>query len=259
MPNRPSSLHPKFINQDSKMRSKGFNLGSRDDVVTFEAMLDSYSIQNLQMPLQHISLVEAYDYLQNRPDGSRVFAAVLDLRINLIFVFGDITSMGAIWNQLFSKGKLEGGSVLDSVIKFNGKMGMHRFNTSFVLRYRALWDKVMGLLLLMQAPQYYEQFMRAKSRKKEFIKIAKANNIGQEVFIEELVDLLTTFDDKFRTSEAHGTGVLRKYAFLMESMIENPQGELIGYWNKLNQFMANYGKIFKIDNVSTLVPNSIRI
>ncbi len=227
------------------MTSKAFSLGSRDEVVTFEVMLDSYSTQNFQMPLQHISLVEAYDFLQNRTDGGRVFAAVLDLRINLILVFSDITSMGAVWNKFFSKGKLEGGSVLDNAIKFNGKMDIHRFNTSFVLRYRALWDKVMGLLVLMDAPQYYDQFMKAGSRKKEFIKIAEAQKICEEVFIEELVDLLTTFDNKFRTSEAHGTGVLRKYSFLMESMIDNPQGDLVNYWNRLNQFIANYGKVFR--------------
>jgi hypothetical protein len=124
-------------------------------------------------------------------------------------------------------------------------MDIHRFNTSFVLRYRALWDKVMGLLVLMDAPQYYDQFMKAGSRKKEFIKIAKAQKICEEVFIDELVDLLTTFDNKFRTSEAHGAGVLRKYSFLMESMIDNPQGDLVNYWNRLNQFIANYGKVFR--------------
>lgn len=222
-----------------------FSLGTRDDIVTFEVMLDSYSTQNFQMPLQHISLVEAYDYLESRKDRSRVFAAVLDLRINLILVFSDITSMGAVWNRFFSKGRLEGGSVLDNAIKFNGKMDIHRFNTSFVLRYRALWDKLMGLMILMDAPQHYDKFIKANSRKKEFIKIAKAQKICEEAFIVQLVDLLTTFDNKFRTSEAHGTGVLRKYSFLMEPMIDNPQGDLVEYWNRLNQFIANYGKVFK--------------
>ena len=153
------------------MTSKAFILGSREEVVAFEMMLDSYSTQNFQTSLQHISLVEAYDYLKNRQDGSRVFAAILDLRISLILVFSDIVSMGAVWNRFFSKGKLEGGSVLDNTTKFNGKMDIHRFNTSFVLRYRALWDKVMGLLILMDAPLHYDQFMKAGSRKKEFIKI----------------------------------------------------------------------------------------
>lgn len=227
------------------MTSKAFSLSSREEVVAFEMMLDSYSTQNFQTQLQHISLVEAYDYLKNRQDGSRVFAAILDLRISLILVFSDIVSMGSVWNRFFSKGKLEGGSVLDNTTKFNGKMEIHRFNTSFVLRYRALWDKVMGLLILMDAPLHYDQFMKAGSRKKEFIKIARSQKICEEVFIEQIVDLLTTFDNRFRTSEAHGTGVLRKYSFLMESIIDNPQGDLINYWNRLNSFIADYGKLFK--------------
>ena len=213
-------------------------------MVAFQELLEGYSKTTFQAPLPHISLVDAYDYLQARADGGRVFTALLDLQINSLLVFADIHSMGATWNSLFSKGKLEGGSVLDSHIKFDGKMEIHRSNTSFVLRYRAIWDKIMGLMVLMHAPAQYENFMKAKSRKKEFIKIAMANGFADEVFLNNLGDLLTSFDNKFRTAEAHGSGVLRKYSFVMESLEKNPQIELVEYWNKVNQFLLNYGKIF---------------
>lgn len=226
------------------MTSNSFKLNSRQEVVNFQELLDGYATSTFQTPLKHISLVDAYDYLQKRPDGGKVFSALLDLQINFLLAFADITSMGSTWNRLFSKGKLEGGSILDNSLKFNGKMEIHRFNTSFVLRYRAIWDKIMGLLVLMHSPNEYEKFMKANSRKKEFIKIAKSNEFAQEIFLDELERLLTSFDNKFRTAEAHGSGVLRKYSFSMESMDKNPQIELVEYWNKVNQFLLNYGKIF---------------
>ncbi len=226
------------------MKSNTFKLNSREEVVNFQELLDGYAMLSFQMPLKHISLVDAFDYLQKRHDGGKVFSALLDLQINFLLAFADITSMGSTWNSLFSKGKLEGGSVLDNKLKFHGKMEIHRFNTSFVLRYRAIWDKIMGLLILMHSPNEYEKFMKASSRKKEFIKIAKLNKFTQEFFLDDLEKLLTDFDNKFRTAEAHGSGVLRKYSFMMESMDKNPQIELVEYWNKVNQFLLNYGKIF---------------
>lgn len=226
------------------MSSSVFTLNSREEVVSFQELLEGYSRTTFQTALPHISLVDAYDHLQTRSDGGRVFTALLDLQVNFLLVFADIYSMGATWNRLFSKGKLEGGSVLDSSNKFNGKMEIHRFNTSFVLRYRAIWDKIMGLLILMHDPARYDAFMKARSRKKEFIKIAKESKFASDIFLLELEQLLTTFDDKFRTAEAHGSGVLRKYSFVMESLEKNPQIELVEYWNKVNQFLLNYGKIF---------------
>lgn len=233
-----------------------FALNSREEVVAFQEMLEGYSKTAFQTPLPHISLIDAYDYLQARSDGGRVFTALLDLQINSLLVFADIYSMGATWNRLFSKGKLEGGSVLDSRIKFDGKMEIHRSNTSFVLRYRAIWDKIMGLMILMHTPVQYENFMKAKSRKKEFIKIAKASKFADEVFLNNLEELLTSFDNKFRTAEAHGSGVLRKYSFVMESLEKNPQIELVEYWNKVNQFLLNYGKIFTDSSKNALKANS---
>lgn len=237
------------------MSSNAFTLNSREEVNSFQELLEGYSRETFQTSLPHISLVDAYDYLHTQANGGRVFTALLDLQINFLMVFADIYSMGATWNRLFSKGKLEGGSVLDSSVKFNGKMEIHRANTSFVLRYRAIWDKIMGLLILMHAPTQYEKFIGAKSRKKEFVKIAKATKFADDIFLGTLEELLTNFDDRFRTAEAHGSGVLRKYSFAMESLEKNPQIELVEYWNKVNQFLLNYGKIFTNYSKNTLKEN----
>jgi hypothetical protein len=226
------------------MATETFTLNSREEVTRFEELLESYSTARAQFPLKHISLTNAYDQLQSREDGGRVFSALLDIQITFLLLHLDSHAVGATWNALFSKGKLEGGSVLDSPAKFFGKMDIHRFNTSYVLRYRAIWDKLMGLIILIYAPAEYDSFSNAKSKKRTFTKIAEKYTFAESQFLVNLNDLLTRFDDTFRTSEAHGTGVLRKYSFTMESMADNPQVELLGFWNAVNGFIAELGKMF---------------
>jgi hypothetical protein len=226
------------------MTAETFTLKSREEVARFEELLDSYVVARAQFSLKHISLTDAYDNLQGDLNGGRIFSALLDIQINFLLLYLDSNSVGATWNGYFSKGKFEGGSVLDSQAKFFGKMDIHRFNTAYVLRYRALWDKLMGLIVLMKAPNDYELFIGAKSRKKTFAKLAEKYKFAKPEFIAKLNDLLSRFDNTFRTSEAHGTGVLRKYSFTMESMAENPQIELIDFWNAMNGFLAEFGKQF---------------
>lgn len=226
------------------MIAETFTLNSRDEVVQFEELLDSYVAANAQFALKHISLSKAYDQLQAREDGGRIFTALLDIQINFCLLYLDSNAVGATWNNLFSKGKLEGGSVLDLPEKFFGKMDIHRFNTAYVLRYRAIWDKLMGFIILFYAPQEYGSFSSAKSKKRTFAKLAGKHKFAEPELITYLQDLLTRFDNTFRTSEAHGTGTLRKYSFTMESMSENPQIELIGFWNALNIFIVTIGELF---------------
>lgn len=234
------------------MEIETFSLSSREQVEQFESLFDKYLAQRGQFSLKHLSLLEAYDQLQSRDDGGRVFSALLDLQINFSLLYLDSHAVGATWNNYFSKGKLEGGSILDSEEKFFGKMDVHRFNSSYVLRYRALWDKIMGLLVLIIVPHEYERYVSAKSRKKMFRKIALESNLLPEEAVKSLEELLMKFDNSFRTAEAHGTGSLRKYSFTMESMDKNPQIELIGYWNVVNGFIAEFGKLFPRQNANSV-------
>lgn len=230
------------------MEFESFSLKNREEVESFENLLAQYTKTRGQLSLSHISLTSVYDALQEREDGGKVFTAILDIQINFMLLYCDSHSVGATWNQLFSKGKFEGGSVLDNPVKFFGKMDIHRFNTSYILRYRALWDKLMGFLILLFVPNEYDRFCKSKSKKKSFKKIAHGVPQLTDEFVLSLENMLQKFDNEFRTAEAHGTGVLRKYSFTMESMHQNPQIELVGYWNMLNDFIAKIGGMFKQNN-----------
>jgi hypothetical protein len=224
---------------------ENFRLDSRDDVVKFEELADVYAKRKAQFPIKHLSLSAFFDYCQQRDDGRRLFSAMLDIFINFLLLYCDFHEVGATWNENFSKGKLEGGSILDSEAKFLGKMDVHRFNSSFILRYRALWDKLMGLMIMLKAPNQYEKYSSASSRKAKFAKIAVEEKIMSQEDVSSISNLLEEFDNEFRTAEAHGTGALRKWTLSMESMTENPSIKIIGYWKEINRFMSDLGKTFQ--------------
>ena len=225
---------------------------SRDEVALFEEYFDKYLSVRTQSPIERISLTEAYDRLQTRKDGGRIFSALLDIHVNFLFLYLDVHSVGATWDQLLAKGKLEGGSLFDSKTRFYGKMEIHRFTTAYVLRYRALWDKLLGLMVLLFVPDEYEAFTNAKSKRLRFQKLAEKHQIAEEQFLKKLNDMLTSFDNAFPI-ERQGEEAFSDYSIVIESLDHNPQIELMKFWNAANGFISKFGKIFsKLPNPAAI-------
>jgi len=220
------------------MEFETFSLKTREEVKQFDSMLADYSLSTSNGGYGALDLngylLDTYDHLQPREDGGRIFAAYLDIILNCYLINFDLIQVGTIWNQNFSKGKLQGGSVLDSEAKFFGKMDLLRNYTSYVFRYRAVWDKIMGLCVLLQMPDEYDGYHASKSKKKAFRKRAAKMSVIPAGDIETFEEYLSEFDRKFRTPEAHGTGSIWKYNFTMESVSDTALIDLIGYWNFLN-------------------------
>lgn len=235
------------------MSGDTFALHSREEAERFDTLLLRYGTVSTGLSYSHISLSKAWDFLHERVDGGKVFTALLDLILTVQFVESELLNIGAIWNANFSPGKLEGGSILDSEQKFIGKMTVHRHATGFVLRHRAAWDKIMGLLLLLTAPDKYEQFANAGSKKKAFKRLAPSLGISEEQ-MSVIISNLQTFDDRFRTSEAHGTGTIRKWSLTMQGLDENPMVDLIGYWNQLNRMMVAIGEMVGAESTGANAP-----
>ncbi len=232
------------------------NLQSEDEIKKFEEYFEKYENSISGHHLKHLSLINMSKILEAEENSGRTFVAFLDIKLSFSHIYRDIMNIGNVWNKNFSKGKFEGGSFLDSQQRFDKKMDMHYHFTSFVLRYRAIWDKIMGFILLIMAEDAeYKKFEKAKSRKKSFKKSAEISGIPKE-FYEEIIDKLEKFDNQFRTAEAHGTGVLRKFVFDMTSITDNPQGELLLYWNFLNETIDKIGKLILEHANKTLERNS---
>ena len=234
----------------NNMNEDFFTLNSREEVIRFVELLENHEKNRVQIVHNYFPLVKAYDYLKIKNNSMRSFTSILDIYINFTILKHDSMKIMGVWNDFFSKDKLEGGSILDSQVKFSAKMDIHQASSSYILRYRSLWDKIMGFLILFFVPNEYENFAGAKSRKTAFRKIVEKNQLSTKIntifnrpYIEVL-DEITRFDEIYRTPEAHGAGALRKWSLSMQSMLENPSGDLIGYWNVINQIIANIGNLF---------------
>jgi hypothetical protein len=129
-------------------------------------------------------------------------------------------------------------------------MEIHRFSSAYILRYRTLWDKLMGLMILIYAPDEYESFVNAKSKKLRFQKLAEKHQFAEEQFLKKLGELLNRFDTAFPSAQAHLPGAHDDYSIALQSLNPNPQIQLLGFWNAVNGFISKFGKII------TKVPQS---
>jgi hypothetical protein len=232
----------------SEISEQGFSLKSREEVIRFETLAEAYAQEKIFLfPLKHISLIDAFDFCQTEEEGAKLFTALLDIYINFLMLWSDSMSAGRAWEDGVEIDKLESGSILDSETKFFRKMELHKYHTSFIFRYRALWDKAMGFSVLFFAPNEYESFISSRSKRRSFKKIFSTEQAFPNEFVTFLDTHLDEFESKLRTPEAHGTGALRKRSFSMQPIEESPMVEFGQYWNIMNLMMIAVGMLFSPD------------
>lgn len=223
---------------------EAFPLNSAGDIGRFERCLDDYvSVKTSGAGVAHFSLENAFVDLLSDPDGARIFAALTDIRISLALLFCDVHALGREVNKTMPDALEKLGPLAESQA-FEIRMEMHRHANSFILRFRSLWDKFMGLLVLRFAPQEYERFASSKSKKAAFRKIMEQLAILPDDFVSTAEGFIQKFDDTHRTPEAHGTGTLRKSSFSWQTHADSPPMALLGYWNFLNAVAHVVGGIF---------------
>ena len=261
---------------DLLVNERTFRIHSLNEAEDFEKFLNQYYKTscdgkiNEVIPENYIKIL--YSYCQEHYANGRLFNAIVDLEITYLFMMKDCFSSGAIWNQLFSKDESAGGSVLEDFDKFAGKMDILYAFTAFAFRCRSYWDKYMGILILLYDGKKYDDYCKARSRKKSFMNIAKNWSVfspyiqkgltqivcnlrihaGQKdemtehlknhdisfpsPFLEIMNWLIKTLDS-VRTAEAHGTGALRKWSLSMLPLSESKDSALYNHWNNANVFM----------------------
>ena len=221
-----------------------FKLDNIEDVKQFVENLNHYQTSTYGFILPYIDLVTAYENLQCNKEGGRIFSALLDLKINYISLNVDLDILQRQNNELIM-GQNGEASLLSNPLFFYRKFEIHRSLANFIPKYRALWDKIMGILILIYSPENYNRYSQAKSRKREFVKLCE--NIPQipNNFSIKVVENLEKFDNQFRTPEVHGTGTIRKWSFTIEKMADTDLLEVILYSNWLIPNLEAIDKVFK--------------
>lgn len=191
-----------------------FKINSAEEAKKFEELTNSFMrLFSEQSIIANFDLERVFkDCSLNEKNGGRIFTAVFDLFTTFYFCQQDIYSASNYWNKFFSKesqlAKKE-ESIFENPNAFAGRISIQRFLNTFIIRYRSLWDKIFGLYVLIYNPEDYQNFLRAKSRKKYF----KSNYLDKDFIPQKVKDYfqhLSLFDEKYRTAEVHGSGTTRK-------------------------------------------------
>ena len=194
------------------------------------------------------SLFVCISYAYGEGDN-RLFVAVYDLEITFLFMEIDICSVAGVHNLQFAPGRPYEDSVpLFDDTAFAGKMDELEHLTAFVLRCRAFWDKVMGVLFLLCDPAKYEAFAKNSSRKHFFAKHAADwpdppshlirfleepdfRGLDPNPQFPQILERVMENLDAIRTAEAHGTGTLRKSTLGTLPIIESDRATLVAHYN----------------------------
>lgn len=231
---------------------KPFILATRSEVQQFESQLAEYVNTRANFALPYISLLDAFDAVASRNDSEKVFTALVDIVINFNLAWCDQIASARAWSELVDNQKVDTPLLEDATI-FLSRMDIHRFSTAYIFRCRALWDKIMGFLILYFDPSHYEDFAAAKSKRRTFKKIAAAGSYIPCEYLTQLDSLINDFDNRFRSPEAHGTGSLRKWSLSHQAGINNPQISLASSWNQIAPLLILIGLIFTPSKFSELI------
>jgi len=221
-----------------------FPINTAEEVGDFEFGLNAYVKSKTGFDsLAHFSLVRVRQALLDDPDGGRLFAAIVDLRISLSLLEQHTIALSKLFNKSIPS-EDEETLGLDHQSSFLLRMEIHDHANAFVLRFRSIWDKIMGILVLRLQPDRYDSFCQSKSKKSSFRKIFPSHPVVPVTFVDAAEKIIQSFDDRLRTPETHGTGTLRKVSFTWNELQGSPPMALLGYWNFLNEVVHTLAKVF---------------
>lgn len=219
-------------------------INNLEDAKKFENLILQYGKSHTGAELPYINIENIYSKLHSKGNhGSRLIAAFVDLKVNFISLLIDNFISGAKWNEQLKIKINDNESLLDHPQLFLIKLEVHRNEANYIVRYRAVWDKIMGILLLLQSEDLYEKYNSSKSRKKAFKKLSINSTLYDNEFVEYVETHVTYFDDNLRTGEIHRFGSLRKYFSLKNPHKEEAYLKLRSSWNHMLEILSQLDKI----------------
>jgi len=192
--------------------------------------------RTLQAPLlAHLSLERVFTVASASPERGRICSYCVEIQIHVLFLQSDLANIARARETLGMAGEA-----------FATRADLLRANSDFVLRYRALWDKLMGFIVLLTNPAEFQSFAEAKSRKKAFLGIVERKGNFPTPLAGRIGAVIDRFDGQFRTAEAHGSGSARKLASSDLDGWDSPQSDLFWAWNEMNTVLDLFGKLFSL-------------
>ena len=211
---------------------------SKREIRQFEQFTKLYHSRFSHMPYSSFfDLRQWSDFSKlNKEIGDKIFASVFDINLNFLFLDIDFLTYSSKYEHFFGNRKIENFSILNNQFDFFASLDILNSCSNFIIRYRSIWDKLMGLIVLLKDPNNYEIYRRAKSRKAKFVQLMNGKDLNG-IKINNIKNNLEKFDNTFRTPEVHGTGAIRKWILNPKKYIDfndfNSPIILAEYWNEL--------------------------
>ena len=238
MGNHTSAASPSFITGNFPLEIR-----NKDDAARFDRVLRKHQEAVGAPPLNHLSLEAVHQALIHNGNGGQIFSFALEIQIQFAFLNCDLCRiMDLVGEENLEKVDPQYGH---SDEFFVHRVGVHQANSNFVFRYRAIWDKIMCISILLLVPDEFQRFMSARSRKRSFGKVLNRMGMSNSTLLRLIEDSLTEFDQRYRTGEAHGSGTTRKWSYSADLGMGSPQADMHWAWNDLNGVIAELGNLFR--------------
>ncbi len=112
-----------------------------------------------------------------------------------------------------------------------------------IVRIRALWDKLIGLAILLERPDDFDKILSAKRVRSAFIKNFKDSQHPIARDIWDYLHSIDTFEQRFRTPELHKIG--RTIWWAARKRLGEEVNRLISYRNDLNRLLRSIVERFE--------------
>ncbi len=231
------------------MGDKYFRLENLQEVKQFESELNKYyNLETKFSNMPYFNLEKWFEYCQENQSDGKLFTMIFDIKLNLVYLDVDYSKVQRIFYERLNDSPdsialTAENDLLKSIVL------LHKLS-DYVIRYRALNDKLMGLMVMLFASNEYNKYRRAKSRKKTFKSIFENYNLPLNIIVNKVFEYLENFDKEYRTPEIHSTGSLRKSVLLsakkgyeeIQKLKHESWHNLIYLISEIDNFVIKQGK-----------------
>lgn len=232
-------------------------LNSREDAEQFDRQLAEYSKSRGQTAVHHFPLATGFEICRLR-FGPRVFAALVDLRINSTLVSCDLLQVLDLWQSSDAEASRD---LLVNGNFFLMRMRIHRLLSGATLRYRALWDKFFDLILMLRlkpvrSREESDRIIKKSGmteHKKQLRKLLRQTPMSADNLLQ-VYEYLQRFDKRYRTPEAHlAGGNMYRWTLSADRLDASPFQEfLLDAWKLWNDAEVMLGRIFSEESLAAL-------
>jgi len=125
----------------------------------------------------------------------------------------------------------------------NARFKRFMYVNNAIVRIRTLWEKLIGLAILLERPDDFDRILSARKVRSTFIKNFKDSQHPVVKNIWDYLHSIDTFEQKFRSPELHKIG--RTIRWAAREKLGEETNRFLAYHNDLNMLLRNIVKQFE--------------